>query len=60
MAMAERHVAARFGDGLVDHRTARVMAMDGCLMEGVSHEAISLAGRLKLNKLTRRSSTTMT
>src|ERR1700755_255599 len=51
MAMAERHVAARFGDDLVDHRTW-VIAGDGCLMEGVSHEAISLAGRLKLNKLT--------
>jgi transketolase len=51
MAMAERHVNARFGDDLVDHRTW-VIAGDGCLMEGVSHEAISLAGRLKLSKLT--------
>ncbi len=51
MAMAERHVAARFGDDLVDHRTW-VIAGDGCLMEGVSHEAISLAGRFRLNKLT--------
>ena len=51
MAMAERHLAARFGDDLVDHRTW-VIAGDGCLMEGVSHEAIHLAGRLKLNKLT--------
>ena len=51
MAMAERHLAARFGDALVDHRTW-VIAGDGCLMEGVSHEAISLAGRLKLSKLT--------
>src|SRR3954464_1237935 len=51
MAMAEAHLAARFGEGLVDHRTW-VIAGDGCLMEGVSHEAISLAGRLKLNKLT--------
>ena len=50
MAMAERHLAARFGDALVDHRTW-VIAGDGCLMEGVSHEAISLAGRLKLSKL---------
>jgi len=50
MAMAERHLAARFGDELVDHRTW-VIAGDGCLMEGVSHEAISLAARLKLNKL---------
>jgi transketolase len=51
MAMAERHLAARFGETLVDHRTW-VIAGDGCLMEGVSHEAIGLAGRLKLNKLT--------
>jgi len=51
MAMAERHLAARFGDELVDHRTW-VIAGDGCLMEGISHEAISLAGRLKLAKLT--------
>ena len=51
MAMAERHVAARFSDALVDHRTW-VIAGDGCLMEGVSHEAISLAGRFKLAKLT--------
>ncbi|MBQ1542966.1 MAG: transketolase [Caulobacteraceae bacterium] len=50
MAMAERHLANRFGEDLVDHRTW-VIAGDGCLMEGVSHEAISLAGRLKLNKL---------
>ncbi len=50
-AMAERHLAARFGDGLVDHRTW-VVAGDGCLMEGVSQEAITLAGRYKLNKLT--------
>jgi transketolase len=51
MAMAERHMAARFGEALVDHRTW-VIAGDGCLMEGVSHEAIHLAGRLKLSKLT--------
>jgi len=50
MAMAERHLAARFGADLVDHHTW-VIAGDGCLMEGVSHEAIHLAGRLKLNKL---------
>ncbi|MGZ3344000.1 MAG: transketolase [Caulobacteraceae bacterium] len=49
LAMAERHLAARYGDDLVDHRTW-VIAGDGCLMEGVSHEAISLAGRFKLNK----------
>ncbi len=51
MAMAEAHLASRFGDALVDHRTWVVVG-DGCLMEGVSHEAISLAGRLKLAKLT--------
>ncbi|PHY19144.1 transketolase [Caulobacter sp. BP25] len=51
MAMAEAHLAARFGHDLVDHRTW-VIAGDGCLMEGVSHEAISIAGRLKLSKLT--------
>ncbi|MEG2313298.1 transketolase, partial [Brevundimonas sp.] len=49
-AMAERHLASRFGDDLVDHRTW-VVAGDGCLMEGISQEAIALAGRLKLNKL---------
>ena len=49
-AMAERHLASRFGDELVDHRTW-VIAGDGCLMEGISQEAIALAGRLKLNKL---------
>src|SRR5581483_4522107 len=51
MAMAERHLAARFGADLVDHRTW-VIAGDGCLMEGVSHEAIHMAGRFKLSKLT--------
>jgi transketolase len=51
MAMAERHLNARFGDELADHRTW-VVAGDGCLMEGVSHEAIAIAGRFKLNKLT--------
>ena len=50
MAMAERHMNARYGDALVDHHTW-VIAGDGCLMEGVSHEAISIAGRFKLNKL---------
>ncbi len=50
MAMAERHLAAVFGDGLVDHYTY-VLAGDGCLMEGISQEAISLAGHLKLSKL---------
>ncbi len=51
LAMAERSLAARFGPELVDHRTW-VIAGDGCLMEGVSHEAIHLAGRLRLAKLT--------
>ncbi|MDR7230598.1 transketolase [Caulobacter sp. BE264] len=51
MAMAEAHLAARYGSDLVDHRTW-VIAGDGCLMEGVSHEAISIAGRLRLKKLT--------
>ena len=50
MAIAERHLAAVFGPGLVDHRTY-VLASDGDLMEGVSQEAIALAGHLKLNKL---------
>ncbi|MDX2275833.1 MAG: transketolase [Hyphomonadaceae bacterium] len=50
MAMAEAHLAARFGEDLVNHRTW-VIAGDGCLMEGVSQEAIALAGRQKLNKL---------
>jgi transketolase len=50
MALAERLLAARFGDGLVDHYTY-VIAGDGCLMEGLSQEAISLAGHLRLGKL---------
>ena len=49
-ALAERLLAARHGGELVDHRTY-VIAGDGCLMEGISQEAISLAGHLKLSKL---------
>jgi transketolase len=50
MAMAEKHMAAVFGDSVVNHKTY-VLASDGDLMEGISHEAIALAGHLKLNKL---------
>jgi transketolase len=50
MALAERHLNAVYGDALVDHRTW-VIAGDGCLMEGISQEAISLAGHLKLGRL---------
>jgi len=50
MAIAERHMAAVFDDKVVDHKTY-VIASDGDLMEGISHEAIALAGHLKLNKL---------
>ncbi|XIA63492.1 transketolase [Bradyrhizobium sp. TZ2] len=50
MALAERLMNARFGDDCVDHFTY-VIAGDGCLMEGLSHEAISLAGHLRLNRL---------
>jgi transketolase len=50
MAIAERHLNAVFGDALVDHRTW-VIAGDGCLMEGVNHEAAGLAGHLGLGRL---------
>jgi transketolase len=50
LALAERLMNAHFGDALVNHFTY-VFAGDGCLMEGISHEAISLAGHLKLGKL---------
>jgi len=50
MAIAERHLAAEFGVAIVDHRTY-VLASDGDLMEGISQEAIALAGHLKLDKL---------
>jgi transketolase len=50
MAIAERHLNAIYGDELVDHRTF-VLAGDGCLMEGVNHEAVGLAWHLKLGRL---------
>jgi len=50
MGIAERHLNAAYGDALVDHHTW-VIAGDGCLMEGVNHEAIGLAGHLKLGRL---------
>ena len=50
MALAETHLAALFGSNIVNHFTY-VIAGDGCLMEGISQEAISMAGHLKLGKL---------
>ena len=50
MALAERMMQARYGDDLVDHYTY-VIAGDGCLMEGISHEAIDFAGHLGLGRL---------
>ena len=50
MAIAERHLNAVYGDELVDHHTY-VIAGDGCLMEGINHEAIGIAGHLKLGRL---------
>ena len=50
MAIAERHLATIFGPEIVDHHTY-VLVSDGDLMEGISHEAIALAGHLELNRL---------
>ena len=51
MAVAEAYLNARFGDGVVDHRTYAFVG-DGCLQEGIGQEMISLAGHLRLGKLT--------
>ena len=50
MALAEKLLSSRFGSNLVDHYTY-VIAGDGCLQEGISHEAIEFSGHLKLSKL---------
>ena len=50
MALSEKIMSSRFGEKVIDHHTYTI-AGDGCLMEGISQEAISLAGHLKLNKL---------
>ncbi|WP_245297014.1 MULTISPECIES: transketolase [Rhodomicrobium] len=50
MAIAERMLNARYGDGVADHHTYAIVG-DGCLMEGISHESIDLAGHLRLSKM---------